>query len=110
MPDDHPEKVPSPIRLPVSYAYAGRPVCVLYRLVYWSRQPYVSASDEETTLYDAQLVVLLMASGTAEEAQRSMNEWLDLAANNYTVTGKVQQTYNNQEFTVLTYAFPSDAT
>lgn len=73
-------------------------------------QPYVSASGEETTLYDAQLVVLLMASGTAEEAQRSMNEWLDLAANNYTVTGKVQQTYNNQEFTVLTYAFPSDAT
>ena len=72
-------------------------------------QPYVNAAGEETNLYDAQMVLLLMASDTVEEAQMSVDEWLDLAANNYTVTETAQRTYNNQEFTVLTYTFPPDA-
>ncbi len=71
-------------------------------------QPYVNASGEETNLYDAQLVLLLMDSDTAEEAQMSVNEWLALAEDNYTITDTAQQTYNGQEFTVLTYTFPSD--
>lgn len=72
-------------------------------------QPYVNAAGEETNLYDAQMVLLLMASDTAEGAQTSVDEWLELAANNYTVTDTAQQAYNNQEFTVLTYTFPPDA-
>lgn len=71
-------------------------------------QSYVNASGEEKNLYDAQMVVLLMASDTTEEAQMSVDEWLDLAADNYAVTDTVQQTYNGQEYTVLTYTFPSD--
>jgi len=71
-------------------------------------QPYVNASGEETSLYDAQLAVLLKASGTAEEAQMSVDEWLDLAADHYTITDTAQHTFNGQEFTVLTYTFPPD--
>lgn len=71
-------------------------------------QSYTNASGEETNLYDAQLVLLLMASDTAEEAQTSIDEWLDLAAENYTITDTAQQTCNGQEFTVLTYTFSSD--
>ncbi len=71
-------------------------------------QPYVNASGEETNLYDAQLVLWLMDSDTAEEAQMSVNEWLALAEDNYTVTDTAQQTYNGQEFTVLTYTVPPD--
>ncbi len=71
-------------------------------------QPYVNASGEETNLYDAQLVLLLMDTDTAEEARMRVEEWLDLAADNYTITGTAQKTYNGQAFTVLTYTFPSD--
>ena len=71
-------------------------------------QPFVNSSGNETNRYDAQLVVLLLSADTAEEAQLSVDDWLDLAADNYTITDTAQQTYNGQEFTVLTYAFPSD--
>lgn len=71
-------------------------------------QPYVNASGEETNLYDAQLVFLLAASDTAEEAQLSVDEWLDLAAEHYTITDTARQVCNGQEFTVLTYTFSSD--
>lgn len=71
-------------------------------------QPYVNASGEETSLYDAQLVLLLSASGTPEEAQMCVDEWLELAADHYTIASTAQQTCNGQEFTVLTYTFSSD--
>lgn len=79
--------------------------------VAWSigeAQSYVNASGEETNLYDAQLVLLLLASKSEEEARLSVDEWLDLAADNYTITDKSQQTCNGQEYTVLTYTFSSD--
>ena len=71
-------------------------------------QPYVNASGEDAKRYDAQLVVLLLSSDTAEEAQLSVDEWLDLAGENYAVTDTSRQAYNGREFTVLTYTFPSD--
>lgn len=70
---------------------------------------YVNASGAETNLYDAQLVLLLMSSDTAEEAQESVDEWLDMAGDSYTVADVSQQTYNGQEFTVLTYSFQADS-
>lgn len=72
-------------------------------------QPYVNASGEETNRYDAQLVLLLMASDTAEEARMCVDEWLDLASDHYHITDTAQQTCNGQAFTLLTYAFPSAA-
>lgn len=70
-------------------------------------QPYTTADGNETELYDAQLVFLLKTSNTAKSAQASVDEWLDMAEDVYTVTDTAQQTYNGQEFTVLTYTFPS---
>lgn len=70
-------------------------------------QPYVNASGEESSVYDAQLVLLLSSFGSSEEARMSVEEWLDLAADSYTVTDTVQQTCNGQEFTILTYTFSS---
>lgn len=72
-------------------------------------QPYTNADGNETELYDAQLVFLLVDSDTAESAQASVNEWLDMAKNSYDVTDIAQRTYNGQEYSVLTYAFASDA-
>ncbi len=72
-------------------------------------RPYVNGSGEETDLYDAQLVLLLKACGRAEEARMSVDEWLELAAEHYTITDTARQTFNGQEFTVLTYTFSSDA-
>ena len=71
-------------------------------------QPYTNASGEETDLYDAQLVFLLRDADTAVGAQETLEEWLELAADNYAVTDTAQQTYNGQEFTVLTYTFTSE--
>lgn len=70
-------------------------------------QSYVNASGEETDLYDAQLVLLLAASGTADEARTCAEEWLDLAEEHYAIIDTAQQTCNGQEFTVLTYTLPS---
>ncbi len=71
-------------------------------------QPSTNADGQETTLYDAQLVLLLEEAKTAESAQASVDEWLDLAADHYAVTGTEQRTYNGQNFTVLSYTFSSD--
>ena len=72
-------------------------------------QPYVNASGDETELYDAQLVLLLTACDTAEEAQQNVAELLGLAAEQYAIAGTVQRTCNGQEFTVLTYTFASES-
>lgn len=71
-------------------------------------QPYVNTEGNETNLYDAQLVLLLVYSDKAESAQVNVNEWLDLAKNSYTIADTSQQTYNGQEFTVLTYTLEPD--
>lgn len=71
-------------------------------------QPYVNGAGEETSLYDAQLVLLLTACDTPEEARRNVEELLSLAGEHYTITDTAQQTFNGQDFTVLTYTFASD--
>ena len=63
-------------------------------------QPYTDQEGQETELYDAQLVLLLLDAGAPEAAQ-------DLAAENYDVTDTAPQTFNGRPFTVLTYTFPA---
>lgn len=70
-------------------------------------QPHTDAQGEESNVYDAQLVILVIEAGTAEAAQTNVDEWLSLAGENYSVTGTTRQTCNGQEFTVLAYDFPS---
>ena len=71
-------------------------------------QSHTNAQGEEINVYDAQLVVLVVEAGSAESAQASVDEWLTLAGENYAVIDATQQTYNGQEFTVLTYDFASE--
>lgn len=71
-------------------------------------QPYVNGAGEEAERYDAQMVLLLTACGTPEEARQNVEELLELAGEHYTVTGTIKQAFNGQEFTVLTYTFASD--
>ena len=73
-----------------------------------SVHPYVNADGEETDTYDAQIVLLLVDSGTADAAQASIDEWLAMAKGAYAVTSSSQQTCSGQEYTVLTYTFSSD--
>lgn len=72
-------------------------------------QPHTNAQGEESDVYDAQLVVLVVEAGTADAAQASVDEWLSLAGDAYTVTDTAQQVLGGQEFTVLTYDFSSEA-
>ena len=72
-------------------------------------QTYVNSSGQETNRYDAQLVLLVSSFDSTEDAQDSVDELLDLAGENYAVMDTSRQTYNGQEFTILTYTFPSDA-
>lgn len=71
-------------------------------------RPYTNAQGEETDVYDAQLVLLVQEVSTPELAQTSVDEWLALAEDAYTVTATTQQTLGGQAFTVLTYDFPAD--
>lgn len=68
--------------------------------------PYTNSDGQETSLYDAQLALLLADAGTADAAQNDVDQWLGLAAESYVIGDTVQQTYNGQDFTVLTYTFP----
>ena len=72
-------------------------------------RPHTNAQGEESNVYDAQLVVLVVEAGAEEAAQANVDEWLSLAGETYSVTDTAQQTCNGQEFTVLTYTFVSDA-
>lgn len=71
-------------------------------------QSYTNADGEENDVYDAQMVVLLVDSGSAEAARNSMDEWLGLAGDAYSIADTAQQVYNGQEFTVLSYTFSSE--
>ena len=68
-------------------------------------QVKTNSSGAETNVYDAQLVALLMSSDSAEDARLDIEDQLELAEENYAISNTVQQEFNGQEFTVLTYDF-----
>ena len=71
-------------------------------------QSHTDAQGEESDVFDAQLVVLVVEAGTADAAQASVDEWLSLDGDAYTITDTAQQILGGQEFTVLTYDFSSE--
>lgn len=71
-------------------------------------ETYANEDGEDATLYDAQFYVLLAGASSADEAEKSAEEWLELADSRYTVDGRFEKTYNGQPFTVLTYTYGSD--
>lgn len=71
-------------------------------------EPYVNEDGEDTDLYDAQLYVLLAGAKSAEEAESTAAEWLEMASGQYQIEATSTETYNGQKFTVITYTFSSD--
>ncbi len=68
---------------------------------------HTDGEGEEVQVYDAQVVVLLSDEGSDEAAQTAVEEWLSLAENAYDLSATDQATHNGQDFTALTYTFPS---
>lgn len=63
--------------------------------------------EQEIIIYDAQLFLLLDGSSSAEGAQETETEWLALADRHYQIDTKETCAYNGQEFTVISWRFPS---
>lgn len=70
-------------------------------------EPYVNEDGEDADLYDAQLYLLLAGAKSAEEAEGTAAEWLEMASGQYQIEATSTETYNGQEFTVITYTFSS---
>ena len=67
---------------------------------------YIDTSEDkeqEVIIYDAQLFLLLSGSSTVEKAEENREEWLALADENYRIDSQKTDTYNGQEFMVITY-------
>ena len=71
-------------------------------------ESYVNEDGEGAVLYDAQLYLLLAGSKSAGEAEQNAAEWLEMASGRYHIETTSAETYNGQEFTVITYAFSSE--
>ncbi len=63
--------------------------------------------EQEITVYDAQLFLLLGGSSSVEKAEEAREEWLSLAGEQYQIDSEETVSYNGQEFTVITYRLTS---
>ena len=70
--------------------------------------PYVNADGDDTVLYDAQIYLLLMGCRDQENAQKNVDSWTARTGETYAVTDTRTETFNGQEYTVLTYTCGSD--
>lgn len=70
--------------------------------------PYVNADGEDAQLYDAHVYLLLSGHLSAEEAEQTAAEWIELAEDHYDIVTTDTQTFNGQEFSVYTYTFDSE--
>lgn len=71
-------------------------------------EPYTNADGEEATLYDAQVFLLLGGYKSAEEAENTLAQWTEMASLQYAIDQTTEETYNGQDFTVITYSFDSE--
>ena len=71
-------------------------------------RPYTNEDGEDAELYDAQIYLLLDEHRSAQEAGNTLNQWMALAQRQYTVAQTAEETYNGQDFTVITYSFDSE--
>lgn len=69
---------------------------------------YVNSDGEDTDLYPAELYLLLYGCADAEEAKATVSDWMEREQDTYTVTGTATETYNTQEYTILTYQCGSE--
>lgn len=70
--------------------------------------PYENSDGDTVDLYDAQLYLLLGEFPTSEEAQDTMDKWLDAAKSNYEIVSEEEITCGGQSYILITYRFTSE--
>lgn len=72
-------------------------------------EPCINEDGEEAVLYDAQVYLLLGSYRSGGDAERTLDQWKDMASQQYAVSSAVEETHNGVDFTVITYSFNSEA-
>ncbi len=78
----------------------------------WSKgegRPYTNGDGEDAELYDAQVYLLLGSYRSGGEAEDALNQWKDMALEQYADVSVVEEAHNGVDFTVITYSFDSQA-
>ena len=70
--------------------------------------PYVNADGDDSTVYEAQLFLLLLGCKDAENAQAAVDAWMTREGESYNILETRTETYNGQEYTVLLYESASE--
>ena len=81
-------------------AYAAWSMC--------EEEPYTTKDDEETTLYDAHLYILLARTESSGKAAETLAEWMGIGEGMYVLESNTQERYGGQDFTVITYSYSSE--
>lgn len=68
----------------------------------------VNEDGEEAQVYDAQVYMLLAGYDDTAKAEEAAAEWLDMANRQYAVDSAAGETYNGQEFTIVTCTYTSE--
>ena len=71
-------------------------------------ESYTNADGEEAQVYDAQVYLLLAGRQSSEEAGNTLNQWKEMAAQQYVLGQTAEESHNGQDFTVITYSFDSE--
>lgn len=71
-------------------------------------EPFTNEDGDEVELYDAQVYLLLGGYKSEKLAQDSLTQWKDMASLNYNLDETAEQTYNGQDYTVITYTFDAE--
>lgn len=77
----------------------------------WSigeEETFTNADGETAQIYDAQAYLLLAGYDSAAKAEEAAAEWLDLASTQYNLETTGSETWNEQEFTVVTHTYTSE--
>ena len=68
--------------------------------------PYVNSEGNDTRVYDLQICFLLSGQDSEEKAAESLADWRDMAVSQYDVDESWEETYNGQNFFVMTCTYP----
>lgn len=70
-------------------------------------EPHINEDGENAQLYDAQVYLLITGYGSTQKAEETAEEWLTMTNEQYAVEETRAETYNGQEFIVITYTYTS---
>lgn len=72
-------------------------------------EPHINEDGEDAQLYDAQVYLLAAGYDSTQKAEEAAEEWLAMANEQYAVEETKAETYNGQEFIVITYTYTSES-